>query len=84
MGARHTAATAAKRGHNDRVHTANTASHGEHGGKRGKKFGVRSSEFGGVVEPGPISPEGHVHTAERQNHPPNTQRTQKRIHGTGA
>jgi len=32
-------------GHNVRVHTANTANHGDHGGKK-KGFGAQSSEFG--------------------------------------
>ena len=47
------------------------------------EFGVRGSELGGVVQPDSISPEGHVHTVRRPNHPQNTQRTQKRenIHG---
>jgi len=35
-------------GHNVGVHTANTAGHGDHGGKRekGKAFGVRSGRMG--------------------------------------
>jgi len=31
-------------GHGDRVHTANTASHGDHGEKRGKSSGFGAAE----------------------------------------